>query len=252
MPEKSSWETFFDAHAAIYDSNVFTSNTLHEVDFLINELGLAPGATILDVGCGTGRHTIALAARGYRMTGLDLSAAMLAKAAEKARAAQLQVTLVHASATNFSFTEPFDSAICLCEGAFGLLSQVDDPIEQPLAILTNISRSLRPEAMVIFTVLNGAAMLRRYQQADITAGRFDPITITEQADFVPLEGHPPVTVRERGFVATELRLLFRLAGLEVRHIWGGTAGNWGHRPIDLDEIELMLVAQKVAEPLSWR
>ena len=251
MPEKSSWESFFDAHAAIYDRNEFTSNTQYEVDFLINELGLAAGAAILDIGCGTGRHTIALAERGYRMTGLDLSAAMLTKAAEKAQAAQLQVTLVHASATNFSFAERFDAAICLCEGAFGLLSQVDDPVEQPLAILNNVSRSLRPQAMAIFTVLNGAAMLRRYQQADVTAGRFDPITMTEQADYVPLEGQPSVTVRERAFVATELRLLFRLAGLEVRHIWGGTAGNWGHRPLDLDEIEIMLVAQKVAEPLSW-
>jgi hypothetical protein len=47
---------------------------------------------------------------------------------------------------------------------------------------------------------------------------------------------------------TEIVLLFALVGLEVRDIWGGTAGNWGRRPIDLDEIEIMVVAERAAEP----
>ena len=47
---------------------------------------------------------------------------------------------------------------------------------------------------------------------------------------------------------TELALLFRLAGMSVLDIWGGTAGNWGRRSIDLDEIEIMVVARKTAEP----
>jgi hypothetical protein len=36
--------------------------------------------------------------------------------------------------------------------------------------------------------------------------------------------------------------------MSVRNLWGGTAGNWGRRAIDLDEIEIMIVAQKTAEP----
>ncbi|UEC43101.1 MAG: hypothetical protein METHAR1v1_1080006 [Methanothrix sp.] len=52
---------FFDAHAPIYYDNVFTKNTLQEVDFLIEELALPPAGSILDVGCGTGRHSIELA-----------------------------------------------------------------------------------------------------------------------------------------------------------------------------------------------
>lgn len=73
MSTNNDWVTFFDAHSSIYDENIFTKNTLYEVDFLLEELQLSPGARILDIGCGTGRHSIELAKRGYRMTGLDRS-----------------------------------------------------------------------------------------------------------------------------------------------------------------------------------
>jgi hypothetical protein len=59
---------------------------------------------------------------------------------------------------------------------------------------------------------------------------------------------PAVTVRERGFVGTELKMFFQLAGLPVVHLWGGTAGNWGRRSLDLDEYEIMVVATRTAEP----
>jgi hypothetical protein len=45
-----------------------------------------------------------------------------------------------------------------------------------------------------------------------------------------------------------IRLLFRIAGMTVLDIWGGTAGNRGRRTLDLDEIEIMIVARKFAEP----
>jgi len=244
MPERTTWEEFFDAHAPIYEENVFTKNTLREVDFLLEELSLEPGASILDVGCGTGRHSVELAKRGYTITGIDLSSAMLAKAAEAARAAGVRVDWVRSDATRFTLPGKYDAAICLCEGAFGLLGHADDPIDQPLAILRNVSRSLKPQAKALFTVLNGAAMLRRYTNKDVEQGRFDPLTMVESSALPPREGLPAVPVRERGFVPTELTLLFRLAGLSVLHTWGGTAGNWGRRALDLDEIEIMVVAQR--------
>ena len=131
---------------------------------------------------------------------------------------------------------------------FGLLSQQDDPIEQPLAILRNISKSLKPQAKALLTVLNAARMFRNHQNNDVEEARFDPLKLVESNELSPREGLPAVSVRERGFVATELTLFCRLAGMTVLNIWGGTAGNWGRRTIDLDEIEIMVVARKVAEP----
>lgn len=240
----NSWQDFFDAHAEIYDSNVFTGNTLAEVDFLVEHLGLAPGAAILDVGCGTGRHSVELARRGFAVTGLDLSGEMLARARARAEEAGVVVEWVQGDATRFDLGQRFDAAICLCEGAFGLLSAADDPWDQPLAVLANISHALRPGAPVALTALSAPGMFRRWSDDDVAAGRFDPATSVETSEMPPREGADPVTVRERGFTPSELSLLFRLAGLGVTHVGGGTAGDWGIRPLKLDEIEVMVLGRK--------
>jgi ubiquinone/menaquinone biosynthesis C-methylase UbiE len=248
MTEKTTWETFFDAHAPLYGENAFTKNTLKEVDFLLEEMGIKTGGSVLDVGCGTGRHSIELARRGYVVTGLDLSSGMLAMAAAAAKTAAVHVEWIRSNATSFAFPGKYDAAICLCEGSFGLLSRTDDPITQPLSILCNISRSLKPQARFMATVLSAARMLRAHSNEDVASGCFAPLALVESAELPPRDGLPAVAVRERGFVGTELRLLFRLAGLSVVNMWGGTAGNWGRRTLDLDEYEIMIVATKTAEP----
>ena len=247
MSKDNSWEEFFDKHAPIYDDNEFTTNTIQEIDFLLEELDISPGASILDVGCGTGRHAVELAQRGYIVTGVDISAEMLSKANDKAKAAGVSVEWVHSDATRLSLDKEFDSAICLCEGAFGLLGSGDDAIEHPSAILRNISRCLKPKAKALFTVLNGFAMIRKHTQDDVEQDRFDPLTISEVSDCSPVEGCPPMRLRERAFVPTGLVLLFQRAGMKVLNMWGGTAGNWKRQKINLDEIEIMIVARKTAE-----
>ena len=252
MADTNRWEAFFDTHAPDYNDNVFTKNTQPEVDFLVEELALPPGSSILDVGCGTGRHAVELAKRGFRMTGLDLSRGMLAQGKAAADAAGVDVEWVHADATRFSFPGRFDAAICLCEGSIGLLGREDDPIDQPLAVLRNISRSLKPGAKAVLTVLNAARHIRMYSNEDVAKDRYDPLTMVESSELAPREGLPAVPTRERGFVPTELRLLCRLAGLSVVYMGGGTAGRWGKRPIDLDEFEIMLVVEKTGEPIEFQ
>ena len=178
------------------------------------------------------------------MTGVDISSGMLDQARKAAREAGVKVDWIHADATEFKSNNTFDAAICLCEGAFGLLGKDGDPFEHGLSILRNINKALKPNARVIFTVLNGFALIRRSKQEDVEQGRFDPTTMAEASpmEYDTSEGKK----RERAFVPTELVMRFRQTGFEVKSIWGGTAGKWGRRQIDLDEMEIMVTASKTS------
>lgn len=240
---KNEWSEFFNGHAPVYEENCFTKNTIAEADFLVEELRLKPAMRILDVGCGTGRHSIELARRGLDVTGLDISPGMLERARANAAKAGVTVTWVQSDAKSFAFADPFDAAICLCEGSFGLLGAADDPVGQPLAILRNIAAALKPGAPCIMTVLNGYKLARQHTNESVRDGRFDPLALAERSDV-----GGATTLRERAFVPTELALLCANAGIEVTNIWGGTAGSWGRRPIELDEFEIMLVGRRAATP----
>jgi 2-polyprenyl-3-methyl-5-hydroxy-6-metoxy-1,4-benzoquinol methylase len=70
---KQWYEVLFEDYADKYDNESFTTGTTGEVDFIENEIGYNKSFKILDVGCGTGRHSLELARRGYNVTGIDLS-----------------------------------------------------------------------------------------------------------------------------------------------------------------------------------
>jgi cyclopropane fatty-acyl-phospholipid synthase-like methyltransferase len=240
------WQRFFDGHAPSYLQNSFTRNTIAEADFLVELLDLPPGSAILDMGCGAGRHSVELARRGYRLTGVDLSAGMLAEAHKAAAAAGVEVEWIQADATRFQAGRYFDTAICLCEGAFGLLSSGDDPAEHDRAILANIYAALRFEAPFVLTALNGLRAIRQHSQEDVRAGRFDPLTLVASStmEWDGPAGHQSVAIRERLYLPQELAAMFAQTGFTVEHIWGGTAGQWGRRPVELDEMEVMVVGRK--------
>ncbi len=196
----SSWRESFDGHAPLYMGNTFTRNTIAEVDFLLEELDVAQGGRILDIGCGTGRHAIELAKRGSQVVGVDLSAEMLTEARKAAAKAGVVVQWVHADATRFVSRDAFDAAICLCEGAFSLLDIDDDPMEHDLAILRNIHSALKSGGSFVLTTLNRYAKIRQFTQEDVESGRFDPLTLIETytMEYDSPGGKKKVLVRERG------------------------------------------------------
>ena len=84
-----AWYTSFftELPNAFWRAAVTTEYTTTEVDFLVRVAGLRPGSRVLDVPCGSGRHSLALAGRGCRVTGIDVSAEAVAFARSAAETA---------------------------------------------------------------------------------------------------------------------------------------------------------------------
>ncbi|HTX68532.1 MAG TPA: methyltransferase domain-containing protein [Thermoleophilia bacterium] len=239
------WREFFDSFAPQYMNEVFTGDSVREAAFLVELLGLSEGATILDIGCGTGRHAVELARAGYAVTGIDISAGMLREARAAAEQARVGVELIEADATSFDLGRVFDAAVCLCEGSLGLVGG-DDAYTHDAAVLGRAFAALRPGAPFALTLLNGLRMIRDATPDQVERGAFDPATLTETFEMDwEADGRPrSMSIRQRGYVPSELVLLCRAAGFTVEHIWGGTAGDWGRRPVELDEMEIMAVLRR--------
>lgn len=121
MNKKRWYEILFENYGQKYDNENFTQGTKGECDFIEGELKYDKSLKVLDVGCGTGRHSIELSKRGYSITGIDLSESLLARAREKALKNGLKVDFLKQDARDLPFSEEFDVSIMLCEGGFPLM-----------------------------------------------------------------------------------------------------------------------------------
>jgi len=218
-----------------YLKNAFTKGTDQEVDFVVDALGLEPGMRVLDVGCGPGRHALALAARGFVVHGVDLSPEFVALAQEAATgfAATFEVLDVR----DLAFTAEFDAAICLCQGGFGLLGGADDE-----AVIGRIAAAVRPGGGLAVSAFSSYFALRWIEDGDA----FDPATgVNHEVATLRNEAGEEITADlwTTCFTARELRLVARAAGLEVTSVSGVTPGDYGIRPVTLDRPELLLLAR---------
>jgi len=148
---KQWYESLFENYGQKYDKEAFTQGTIGECDFIEKEINYNRKLKILDIGCGTGRHSLELTRRGYQLTGIDLSDSMLEKARVKALAQNLHIDFQIHDARKLPFSEEFDLAIMLCEGAFPLM----ETDEMNYRILQSAARALKPNGKLIFTTLNG-------------------------------------------------------------------------------------------------
>lgn len=201
-----------------------------QVDFAVRALGLPPGAPVVDLGCGHGRHALALARRGHPVLGVDLVEGFVALAREAAAREALPAEFVHADLRAFTVASPaFDGAVCLFD-AFGWF---DDDAQ--LGILRNVFGMLRPGARLLLdlrtrefvtrlapvsvTDAPGGDLMVDRHRFDLETGRLVDTRTTVRAGKTRT-----VTFSVRVYAYTEIRWLLRAAGFEVERAYGGFDG----------------------------
>ncbi len=143
---KQWYEALFENYGLKYDKESFTEGTIGECDFIEKEISYNKNLKILDIGCGTGRHSIELTKRGYNVTGIDLSDSQLKRAKEKASQQNLKIEFQKHDARNLPFNNEFDLAIMLCEGGFPLM----ETDEMNYEILKNATKSLKERKIYFY------------------------------------------------------------------------------------------------------
>jgi SAM-dependent methyltransferase len=119
------WEELFDErYHEFYESIARPVTADRDAEFVERALDLS-GSRILDLGCGQGRHSVALALRGHAVTGLDLSTFLLDKARELAEERKVEVTWVRRDMRELEGLGPFDACISLFT-AFGYFTDEED------------------------------------------------------------------------------------------------------------------------------
>lgn len=148
MAESSGWwRTFFEGPGVDFWLRATTGlPTKEEAAFVADALGLAPGARVLDVPCGGGRHALELSARGFRVTGVDLSPGFLAAAREQADIRALAIDWEERDMRDLPWPAAFDGACCL-GNSFGYLDGDDNA-----AFLRAVASSLRPGGRFVLEV----------------------------------------------------------------------------------------------------
>jgi SAM-dependent methyltransferase len=142
------WDEMFGDDFLRTMDRLTDSQVRHEVEFIEESLGVQEGAIILDLACGSGRHAVEMAVRGYNVVGYDLSVAMLARAADEAHDRNQKLNFLQGDMRDMGFEEMFDAVYCWST-SFGYF---DDEKNQLVA--QRIHRALRKGGLLLLDVAN--------------------------------------------------------------------------------------------------
>jgi SAM-dependent methyltransferase len=245
---ESPWyQSFFTSLALdFWRAAVPPEATLNEVGFLVHELGVSPPARLLDLPSGLGRHALALASNGYRVTGIDLSPEAVSAAKEEALTRGATVSFLLGDMRNPPPGGPYDGAYCF-GNSFGYLSH-----REMTAFTHNVFHALRPGGRwAIDTGIAAESLLphlvseRTLEAGGITYGvrnRYDAVQgrLVQSCTLVRGNQRQNAEISHAVYTVAELHRLLEGEGWELT----GTYGSLEGRPFALNDRRLLLIAQR--------
>ena len=154
------YESFFSGiNCEIWEKAGTKDWTEAEVAFILDVLNVPKGSNILDLPCGTGRHSIELAKRGYSVTAIDISTEFINGLREKVNKQQLSIDVIHANIVTHEITGLFDGAICL-GNSFGYFQ-----FEDMQSFVQKVASVLKPGAKwIINSGLTAESFLAKFKK----------------------------------------------------------------------------------------
>lgn len=161
MPDDKEWWREFFSGAWLelqrqYGSDIEQNRA--EADFIEEALRLEPDLKVLDIPCGEGRIAIELAARGHRVTGVDMTKAFLDDARRHAEARGLKIDWLHGDMRNIAWEDEFDAAVNFW-GSFGYF---DD--EGNAEFAEKVARALKPGGRFLIEGHLAETILPKFQE----------------------------------------------------------------------------------------
>ncbi len=149
------WEDLFNDDFIRTMAKITDADIAREANFIEESLGCEAGATILDLACGTGRHAVELASRGYQVVGFDLSLAMLARASDEAQDRKQKINFVQGDMREMTFEETFDGVFSW-NTSFGYFDE-----EKNAAVIAKVHRALKKGGQFLLDVVNRDNLVRQ-------------------------------------------------------------------------------------------
>lgn len=228
---KPEWPVAFfdDDYLRIYRPQFSPERTAAEIGFIADSLALPAAGEVLDLACGFGRHAIGMAARGYRVTGVDFNPRYLDIAMADAASAGVHVAWRTGDMRALTDTLAFDGVYSYFT-SFGYFE--DDDNER---VLANVARAIRPRGRFLLDLANRDWLLTHPQQRTWTQREDGALLMEEtQLDLVTSrvrtrqllmdpQGGTQVTKEFslRTYTCAELSALLRRHGFTVREVLGG-------------------------------